>query len=91
MIQTVTSWKLTCRSRSKVISASQRKEEPLRSPLQKTRSQEMCCMSSSKEDLCRAAARKMNLGRRKLSTLQQRIPQEKEHTSTVDMELPKVE
>ena len=39
----------------------------------KTRSQEMCCTSSSKEDLCRAAARKMNLKRRKMSTLQQWI------------------
>ena len=55
------------------------------------RGQEVCCTSSSKEDLCRAAARKMNLGRRKMSTLQQRIPRMKEHTSTVDMELPKVE
>ena len=37
----------------------------------------MRCTCSSKEDLGRAAARKMDLGRR--STLQQRIPREKEH------------
>ena len=55
----------------------------------KKRSQETCCASSSKEAKRRAAAHEMDLGRK--STLQQRIPREKEHTSTVDMDIPRVE